>query len=243
VTADRTGSSERQRVLIKALQTRIVHALQDEARVERVWLGGSLGRGEGDALSDIDLVIVSSSVRTDELKRSLDELIRIVGPVALVHTAPHNAPTEGAQLNVLYDTDPLPVYIDWNLWPPVEQRPADVSVLFEREPTLPAATACFHEMLADMPHGTVDRTEQTLNHFRVFMTPILAKHAARGWFDSVARMLQVMDVESEQPVTNLQDAIELAHRVLEEFGASETPTAMACVRRYLALIDDFGNQR
>lgn len=229
---------EDQSVLIEVLQARIVGELRDDERVGRIWLGGSLGRGEGDALSDIDLVIVASPGRTQELKSSLAELIAKAGPVALVHEAPQNAPAEGAQLNVLYDTDPLPIYIDWSLWPPVEHRPADVSVLFERGSSLPASAEGFQSMLAEMPRAAGNpRTEETLRRFNVFMTPILAKHAARGWFDSVNRMVDFMQI-GPADINDLHSAIELCRRVLDKFGTFESAPGMACIRRYLTMIAD-----
>lgn len=233
------GIFKEQRALLARLTKHVASRLSDDARVCAVWLGGSLGRGEGDALSDIDLVVVSMRGRTEEIAASLHENLPMVGPVALVHEAPQNAPNEGAQLNVLYDTNPLPIYVDWNVWPSVAERPTDVSVLWEREPLAQSPNATFTSILNALPRGRgQELTLEALNHFRVFMTPILLKHAARGRFESVDRMLGYMRLPGA-PTTSFHDVMELARQVLDDFGASETEIAIPCIKRYLALLARF----
>ena len=48
--------TDEQRALYQALAARIAK----EARVEAVWLAGSLGAGEGDAWSDVDLLVLAA---------------------------------------------------------------------------------------------------------------------------------------------------------------------------------------
>lgn len=45
-----------------AVLERLVSALRTDSRVKSCWLGGSLGRGEGDAWSDLDLHVMVSDV-------------------------------------------------------------------------------------------------------------------------------------------------------------------------------------
>ena len=42
------------------------------------------------------------------------------------------------------------------------------------------------------------------------------------------------------PTTGLIDRIELGRRILDEFGVAETGETVACIRRYLALMEDYG---
>jgi predicted nucleotidyltransferase len=238
--------AQEQLAVLSDLRAAVVAALEPDDRVARIWLAGSLGRNEGDELSDLDVTVVAQPGRTAELKADLPELIGRVGPVAFVHWAPQNAPSGGTQLNVLYDTEPLPVYIDWTLWPPVERRPADVAVLLERYPPLPRATADYASMANEMPrerdnpptHRTLPAASHAaVNSYRLFMIPILAKHAARGRFDNVEEMLRFMDVESPR-IETTNDAIELGRRILGQCGAHENPSALACLNRYLNVIAD-----
>ena len=224
--------------LFHEIQARVAHEVRSDDRVLAVWLGGSLGRGQGDVLSDIDLVVVAREGRIRELVESSDRLISVVAPAALVHNAPQNAPLEGQQLNVLYDTSPLPVYIDWNLWPTVAERPSDVAVLLEKDVPIPAANDTFQSMLVKMPPPVVTpKTADEWDHFRVFMVPILLKSAARGWFESVHRILEYMQRPNPSTST-LDEALELAGSVLDDCGKGETVEALACIRRYMSLISD-----
>lgn len=233
------GIFQEQQALLSRLTKRIARRLSDDKRVGAIWLGGSLGKGEGDALSDIDLVVVSTPGRTEEMAASLEENLSIAGPVALVHEAPQNAPNEGAQLNVLYDTNPVPIYVDWNVWPPVAERPTDVSILWEREPVALSIDATLASILDELPRGRGrELTPEALNHFRVFMTPILAKQAARGRFESVDRMLEHMRIP-RVPIKSFHDALELARQVLDDFGASESEAAISCLKRYLNLVANY----
>jgi predicted nucleotidyltransferase len=228
---------DEQRALITKMIDEIATRLSEDERVGATWLEGSLGRGEGDALSDIDLVIVSTPGRAEQLAAGIMKELSMAGEVALIHEAPQNAPSEGTQLNILYDTEPLPIYVDWNVWPPVEFRPRDVTVLFEREPLVQSPSATFESVLDDFARGQGHKqTDELLNRFRVFMTPILVKDAARGRFDGANRKLGYMQITAP-PITDLDGALALARQVLNDFGASETGAAVSCIRRYLALLD------
>jgi predicted nucleotidyltransferase len=226
-----------QRELLDALVQRVTAVWSGDDAVDAIWLAGSLGRGEGDALSDVDITLAAAPDRAGELVGRLRKRLGEVGPVALVHEAPQNAPVEGIQLNVLYDTHPLPVEIDWSVWPAVGQRPNDVTALFERL-ELPVADSEFESMLGQLPRGSNTPLAQRLDHFRTYMTPILMKHAARGWFDSVARMLEYMQLDPRPPIETFDDARNYALDVLEQSARSEPAVAVDCIRRYIRTLDE-----
>lgn len=226
-----------QRLLQTRLIREIVGRLRLDGRIAAVWLGGSLGRGGGDALSDIDVVLITALGRTGEVVASLSELIGSAGSPALIHEAPWNAPEGGAQLNVLYDTHPLPIYVDWDVWPPVAQRPSDARVLYGQEPGEGGAIASVSSIRSAMARGAVrERPRSALKRFRIYMAPIVVKHAARGGFDSVDRMLRAMEIQSAH-VSDVGTTIELVHRILDDFADSEDETAVATIRRYLAVVE------
>jgi predicted nucleotidyltransferase len=229
-----------QRALLDALVGKAVAVWSSEDAVDAIWLAGSLGRGDGDALSDVDLTLVAAPGRTQELVARVRERLGDVGPVAFVHDAPQNAPVEGTQLNVLYGTYPLPVEIDWSVWPPVAERPSDVTALFERT-ELPRGINDFASVLDEVPRGSNIPLAERLDHFRTFMVPILVKHAARGWFDSVARMLTVMKLDPK-PIRTFDGARDYAVNVLAESGKSEPPVAIECIRRYISALDRMHRQ-
>lgn len=221
--------------LLASLQERVRGALIADERISALWLGGSLGRREGDWLSDVDLVVVSRDGRSEELAEGLEELLVGVGRVALAHDAPQNAPANGRHSNVLFDTEPLPTYIDWNIWPHIDQRPSDVSVVFEHEP-MEQVQATFAELLNGLPRKSVTKkTEREFDHFRVFMTPILIKHAARGWFDGVGEILAYMRVEATR-VSSLDEALALTEAVLLAHGRDEPAETLDAIRRYARIV-------
>ena len=227
--------AEDQRALLKELIKAIQAEIVNDLRVDALWLSGSLGRGEGDSLSDIDLLAVGALGSTEKLVESPEGLVRAVGPVAFVYKAPHNAPLEGTQWNVLYDTNPLPVYVDWNIWPPVERRPSDVAVLFERKPFM-RSQETFASMQSHFAKSEgLGRAVETLNHFRVMMIPVLAKKAARGEFESVSSMLGYMRLP-DTPLTSLEAAVQFCLRLLKEYGASESDVAISTIKRYVETV-------
>ena len=120
---------------------RITAILGDDARFAAAWLGGSLGRGDGDAWSDIDLWLAVADSAVPELCNRPDgesatlsparaDLIARFGEPAVVGENPQNAGPDGVAMNVVY-ADSL-VVVDWYLMPAVTvKRPADTLLLFE----------------------------------------------------------------------------------------------------------------
>ena len=227
---------DRQHALQAEVIGRVTRSLKSDDRVNSVWLGGSLGRGAGDALSDIDLVVVTNAGQTAGVVASLVRLIECAGLVSFVHHAPWNAPQDGAQLNVLYDTEPLPIYVDWNVWPPVARKPRDVETLFERNGLPLDARATVASTGAALPATRTDkRPDDNLDRFRLFMTPIIVKYAVRGNFSEIDRMLRAMRVEAESP-TGIDEVLALGETLVQNASGAEAAEAIACVRRYLAAI-------
>lgn len=134
----------------------LVAALRDDARIAAAWLGGSLGRGVGDALSDIDLTVVvtdadlcarpwSVSSQTTAARRAL---IACAGEPVIVHENHHNAPPGGSFTCVVYRSA---IEVDWTVIPrATATRPPATRVLFDHvgvplapppEPLAPEARA------------------------------------------------------------------------------------------------------
>lgn len=74
--------TKEQQSLISAIQ----HALEADRDIEAAWLAGSLGRGKGDAYSDVDVLVLAVDGRlTDLMARYAADLSSIAAPV-LVNT-------------------------------------------------------------------------------------------------------------------------------------------------------------
>jgi hypothetical protein len=115
--------------------------IQDE-RFVAAWLTGSYGRGEADAVSDLDLnIIVKDEHATDLCSRpqmvqagtipTRLALISQFGQPTLIHENHYNAPGNGSFTFVLYSENA--VMVDWILIPQAQaQRPPVTRLLFDK---------------------------------------------------------------------------------------------------------------
>ena len=111
-----------------------VTALKQDERVHAAWVFGSLGRGDADALSDIDLIVV---VRDDFLREVIAERYDFAGKVGkplFSMESPRNAPPGGAYMMVCYDAPVAPHILDvyWQGSQPMTGDKSQLRLLFER---------------------------------------------------------------------------------------------------------------
>jgi hypothetical protein len=176
-----------------AFLARAVAMLRADPRVVAAWLTGSLGRGDGDDLSDLDVWIV---VRDDAMAAVAAERQAIsarIGTPVLIQEAPHNAPPGGAFLLVWYEGAAGLQEMDW-VWQPQSgaRLPPDVRLLFDRvgippmEPAPPLTAAERATLL----------TERTV--FFWAMAPIAARKIARGQPRAALRLIEMMARAVEQ---------------------------------------------
>jgi hypothetical protein len=97
------------------------------AELGALLLIGSLGRGGGDAWSDLDLIAVPGP-RFDRL-----DLVKVFGEQVLaVLDAPRNAPIGGDYVGLCLDVAGMALWIDWYLWPQdTATVPADASAVYD----------------------------------------------------------------------------------------------------------------
>ncbi len=125
-----------------ALFVRILETLRADHRFIAAWLTGSLGRGDEDALSDLDIYAVIADEHSAGLCAH-PEMVTIspaedrlaffqsIGQTALIYENHHNAPPGGTASSVLYRG--FACYVDWTLVPQsFAVRPAAANLLFER---------------------------------------------------------------------------------------------------------------
>ena len=161
--------SEREAVL-----QRIVKQLAGDERVVAAWLHGSLGRNDGDALSDIDVRIVVADRFSETMNAERQEYASRIGPLLLMQEAPHNAPAGGAFLLVMYPGSVGPIHVDW-IWQPQSPAviPTNVRVLFDRV-GLPAEPAVARPVGQDLADSLTERSV-----FFWMMVQVAAKKIAR----------------------------------------------------------------
>lgn len=114
------------------LRQRIEETLGSDLRIAAAWLGGSFGRGQADAWSDLDVGLAIHDAHLGAFLEERPTLYRRFGVPLLVHQAPlSNAPNGEAQ-RIIFDG---PLEVDFTVTPLSSARlPAHTMVLFAREP-------------------------------------------------------------------------------------------------------------
>ncbi|HLK60203.1 MAG TPA: nucleotidyltransferase domain-containing protein [Chthonomonadaceae bacterium] len=127
------GSLQARRQERDALLERIVRCIQEDKRVVAAWLAGSLGRGEGDDLSDIDIWIVVADNYSRYVIAGRRAFVQRVEMPLLMKEAPQNAPQDGGYLLTLHSGTLGPHQVDW-YWQAQSKAtlPADATVLFDK---------------------------------------------------------------------------------------------------------------
>jgi predicted nucleotidyltransferase len=90
---------------------KITTALQADARIGSAWLVGSLGRGNGDAFSDVDVMVVVPDDAFDTVFKAYAANLSAIAPTVLIN------PLFGRVLNVVTD--------DWSRFDLTLMRPAE----------------------------------------------------------------------------------------------------------------------
>jgi predicted nucleotidyltransferase len=160
----------------------ITEALEKDERVKAAWLFGSLGCGEEDALSDIDLwVIVEDSWIGEIINRPHPQAALAAQPIFFVE-APQNAPEGGAYLMACYDAPTAPHIVDW-YWQPLSNAyiPDHVRLLFDKH-GLEHKTQAIVFPDRPSPKELLDAPGHLMRYFWM-MLMITAKYAGRMPWD------------------------------------------------------------
>jgi predicted nucleotidyltransferase len=188
----------------EVLLAEIVQTLSADERFVAAWLTGSLGRGDADAVSDLDLSIAVSDAHSETLctrpepasaqppQERLD-LFYQFGEPAIIHENNYNAPEGGTFTFVMYRASALSV--DWTLIPHTKaQRPAQSRLLFDKAniPIGPAAEAQSLEERAKQASDTIA--------FFWMMAAVTAKYSIRRddvfvtcWLEELHRMTEEVE--------------------------------------------------
>jgi hypothetical protein len=111
----------------------ILAQLETDTGVKAAWLFGSLGRGDGDAFSDIDLWVVGEQDYIDGVNADPLGCVSQIEQPILSLEAPQNAPEGGVYFMACYDAPTAPHIVDW-YWQPAETAyiPGGVHLLFDK---------------------------------------------------------------------------------------------------------------
>ena len=194
----------------EALLARITADLEGDDRIAAAWLFGSMGRGEADDLSDLDLRVIVYDEQIAGLCETRQVYTAQMGEAVLVGEAPQNRPDGGAFLLTLYAGEFGPQEVDWT-WQPLSGAclwPGTRLLLNRAGLTL-----------GDMPWGYQPRPAQTpleeavqrVSNFWAMLL-IIAKYAARTPNEDAMDLVGM----SVQPLREVSEYLGLTPRYVME---------------------------
>ena len=156
----------------------VLGLLEADLAVDGVALVGSLGRGEEDNWSDIDLFILASG---QFIRQFMNEPAASAWARAdLLSDGRHNSPAGATSLGTTHIRSGLPLWVDLHVHPAGRTPwPADSRVVFERRPAK-AGTLPFGEFNASGPRqpATAKTTDQ-VRQIHLGYVPIAGKYVGR----------------------------------------------------------------
>lgn len=163
--------------------------LQADKRVSAAWLFGSLGRGDSDELSDIDLFVIVEDKAHEAVVRNRYEFMAQVDEPLLILEAPQNWPPGGVYNMALYPGSEGSHQVDW-YW--VRQSaaivPSETILLFDRVGLPHKATPTLFDYAPVPERPITEVMSQEVNLFWVMLL-IGAKYQARNkdgfWFRDI----------------------------------------------------------
>lgn len=224
--------------------------LRSDCRVRAAWLTGSAGRGEDDALSDIDLLIaVADNAISDFVENRRAHAARPGRPVLLMDNL-INAPTRGAYLLALYEGRAGPQHVDW-FWQPESEtrRPDQAHTLFDRAHLrCEASGRGTPQGLHGLPLGPNPSNDALLGHKIAFfwaMSVIVAKYIARRNGGGAARMTGVVArtlAEAEALCGSRVAPLEGHERMVAGLEAASAEAQLQVLREFARRANALGGQ-
>ncbi|MBA2277205.1 MAG: nucleotidyltransferase domain-containing protein [Chloroflexia bacterium] len=190
-----TGAEKCRRALLHQRQKErddllatIMETLRADERVVAAWLAGSLGRGDADALSDLDLWVIVENDAIASIAADPRDFVASIAEPCLVIEEPRNASRGGAYLFTHFPGDTGAHQVDW-YWQAASHatRPITTQLLFEQWPIptrQPPGKLAPAELRARLE-------EQVVLFWATVMLAV--KAVARGKHRSVHRSIESLD--------------------------------------------------
>jgi hypothetical protein len=160
------------------LLDQVLGLLEADPVVEGVALVGSLGRGEADDWSDIDLLILMGD---PALARFADEPdARPWAQADLLSDGRHNSPAGATSVGATHIRSGLPVWVDLHVHPAARTRwPTGGRIVFERRP-IGTGTLSFAELNASgTRQPATAKTADEIRRIHLSYVPVAGKYIGR----------------------------------------------------------------
>jgi lysophospholipase L1-like esterase len=198
--------------------------------VAGVWLVGSLGRGEGDAFSDVDLVVAVDDTVPAEVVADPASGFGLPGRQLYVRPKPCNAPAAGGYVAVGVELAGLPLLVDVFVWPAATAAvPVGARVVVERG-RLPRSDLDFIALLNAHRTDDIRGSDPHAPGTTLMLVQLAAKYLARSNTGRLAGICAQLGIQSQPcdvatlretlaqripPSAQTQPAVDAVHRLLD----------------------------
>ncbi|MCM4081873.1 nucleotidyltransferase domain-containing protein [Paractinoplanes hotanensis] len=212
-----------------------IRTLARHTWVGGIWLVGSLGRGEADAYSDVDLVVAVDHTAPTTVFTDPVAGLGISGHILYRRPKPRNAPKDGAYLAVGIDLAGLPVLVDVFVWPAATATvSAGATVVYERD-VLPRSTLGFIPLMDQ--HRSDDRrgSDPDAPGTVLMLVQLAGKHLVRGNQPKLAGICDQLAIPTDScEVTALRTVLDQRIDTVTYMDSTE---GVRAVHRLLDLIE------
>lgn len=227
-------AAPRLRAIREAWLERAVERLEADPAISAAGFVGSLGRGDADDWSDIDLLIV---VPDDQLDHYADAT-HLPGSDLVTWSidSRHNAPRGAGAIGVRYVIDGLPLHVDWYVYPRSQAAwVADAKVIFD-EQGLRRLDDRFREHQDKREvQPPAPKAANAHRLLQVSLIPVAAKYVVRRSADA-GRMVEFVG-GPYVPAAVPAEYLAILRRLLVQYRDDAPEEMLAPVSRYLDLAE------
>jgi predicted nucleotidyltransferase len=222
------------RAIREAWLGRAIERLVTDPGISAAGFVGSLGRGEADDWSDIDLLVV---VPDDQVHHFADAT-QLSGSEQVLWSidSRHNAPRGAGAVGVQYVIDGLPLHVDWYIFPrSLAAWVADAKVIFDLY-DLPRLNDTFSEY--QEKREVQPPTPKPANAHRllqVSLIPVAAKYVVRRSPDA-GRMVEFVG-GPHAPEATPAEYLEMLRGLVVQYRNDAPDEMLASGSRYLDLVE------
>lgn len=224
----------RLRAIREAWLFKSIRRLEADPAVSAAGLVGSLGRGDADDWSDIDLLIVVPDGRVGQYA----DATRLPGSEQVIWSidARHNVPRGAGAIGARYVIDALPLHVDWYVYPLSRAAwVADAKVIFDRD-GLPRLNDTFREHQEKREvQPPAPKAANAHRLLQVSLVPVAGKYVARRSPDA-GRMVEFVG-GPHAPGASPGEHLAMLRRLLVQQRDEAPEEMLAANSRYLDLVE------